>query len=52
MVQRRPGDPMSLVASSAKIRSATGWKPKFDAIDAIVHTALNWRELHPMGYAN
>jgi UDP-glucose 4-epimerase len=51
-VCRRAGDPASLVASSIKIRNATGWGPRFDSLDSIVRTALNWRETHPLGYAH
>jgi UDP-glucose 4-epimerase len=39
---RRPGDPAAIVASSDKIRSALGWKPKYDNLDGIVSDALGW----------
>jgi len=48
---RRAGDPAFLVASSTKMRNQTGWTPKFNTIDSIVQTALNWRQTHPHGYA-
>jgi len=48
---RRPGDPAVLFASSAKIRSALGWAPRYEDIDVIVETAWRWREAHPRGYA-
>ena len=51
LIGRRPGDPAFLVASSARMRGQTGWQPKFDGIDTIVRTALNWRATHPHGYA-
>jgi len=51
MVGRRAGDPPVLVASSARITAATGWRPRFTALDDIVATALRWREAHPAGYA-
>jgi UDP-glucose 4-epimerase len=47
---RRPGDPPVLVASSAAIQATTGWTPGFRDLDAIVATALVWRESHPRGY--
>lgn len=46
---RRPGDPAVLVAGSAAAQAA-GWTPRFAALDAIVRTALAWREAHPAGY--
>ena len=48
---RRPGDPAALFASSAKIRTALGWTPRYEDIDVIVETAWCWREAHPHGYA-
>lgn len=47
---RRPGDPPTLVASSAKIQRELGWKPRFTDIKAIVQTAWNWHKSHPKGY--
>ena len=47
---RRAGDPAVLVASSAKLRAETGWKPRFADLDAIVATAFAWRQAHPRGY--
>jgi UDP-glucose-4-epimerase GalE len=47
---RRAGDPGVLFASSAKIRQALGWAPKYEDIDVIVETAWRWREKHPSGY--
>lgn len=48
----RPGDPAILVADSSRIRMETGWCPKYQHIDSIVGTALNWRKKHPHGYGN
>jgi UDP-glucose 4-epimerase len=39
---RRPGDPATLVASSAAIRDELGWEPKFPSLEAIVESAWNW----------
>lgn len=47
---RRAGDPAVLVASSARIREATGWDPQFATLDKIVSTAAAWRVKHPDGY--
>lgn len=52
MVDRRPGDPAVLVASSERIRAETGWTPRFTALDEIVATALAWRRRNPNGYGN
>jgi UDP-glucose 4-epimerase len=41
---RRAGDPASLVAQSAKIRSALGWQPRLDDLDRIVTHAYAWEE--------
>ena len=50
MGPRRPGDPATLVASSALIRREAGWTPRFAALDDIVRTAADWRLAHPQGY--
>jgi len=49
--ERRLGDPAVLVASSEKIRSRLGWKPRFSNIDDIIESAWRWRIAHPSGYA-
>lgn len=41
---RRAGDPPSLVAATTRIRAVLGWTPRFDDLDAIVRTALNWEK--------
>jgi UDP-glucose 4-epimerase len=38
----RPGDPPELVAVAKKIQSVLGWQPKFDDLDTIVRTSLDW----------
>ena len=50
LAPRRPGDPAVLVASSARIRAACGWQPRFTVLDDIVATAWAWRNAHPSGY--
>ncbi len=49
---RRPGDPPSLVASSAKIQRELGWKPTYTDLPSIVETAWKWHLANPKGYAD
>jgi len=44
LAPRRPGDPASIVAGSAKIRATLGWEPRHDDLDAIVRQALSWED--------
>jgi UDP-glucose 4-epimerase len=39
---RRAGDPAMLVAGADKIRNELGWRPKYEDLDFIVRTALDW----------
>jgi UDP-glucose 4-epimerase len=41
---RRPGDPAVLIASSKKIETELGWKPKYTQLDDIVHSAWQWQQ--------
>ncbi len=41
---RRPGDPAVLIASSAKIGTELGWKPKYNQLDDIVRSAWQWHQ--------
>jgi UDP-glucose 4-epimerase len=50
MAGRRAGDPAILVAGADKLRSETGWSPRFTDLDDVVGTAFRWREAHPRGY--
>jgi UDP-glucose 4-epimerase len=43
---RRPGDPAALIASSAKIETDLGWKPKYTELDEIVLSAWQWHQQH------
>jgi UDP-glucose 4-epimerase len=47
---RRPGDPAVLVASSDKIKSELGWRPRFQDLGLIVESAWRWMEKHADGY--
>ena len=39
---RRAGDPPELVAVAERVREVLGWTPKFDDLDTIVRTSLEW----------
>jgi UDP-glucose 4-epimerase len=39
---RRPGDPVSVVADSTRLRAALGWRPTHADIDEIIASALVW----------
>ena len=52
IAQRREGDPAVLFASSDRIKSELGWRPRFEDLEVIVRTAWTWRERHPNGYAD
>ena len=39
---RRAGDPPQLIADDAKIRTVLGWTPRFDDLDIIVRSAVDW----------
>jgi len=47
---RRPGDPATLIASSAKIRRELGWEPRYPDLRTIIEHAWAWHRLHPNGY--
>lgn len=39
---RRAGDPPVLIAKAERIKTALGWQPRFDDLDYIVKTSLDW----------
>jgi UDP-glucose 4-epimerase len=43
-LDRRPGDPAVLVASSEKIKAELGWRPKFAELDQIIASAWEWHQ--------
>jgi UDP-glucose 4-epimerase len=47
---RRPGDPATLIASSATIQRELGWQPRYTDLEEIVATAWDWHRAHPAGY--
>ncbi|MBM7583482.1 UDP-glucose 4-epimerase [Bacillus pakistanensis] len=48
---RREGDPARLVASSNKAARELGWKPHYDGIEMMIHTAWTWCKNNPNGYS-
>ena len=49
---RRAGDPAILVASSDKIKSELGWRPKYQDLGLIIDSAWRWMQTHPNGYTD
>jgi len=47
---RRPGDPVTLIASSKRAAKELGWKPEFPELGSIVGSAWRWLKDHPHGY--
>jgi UDP-glucose 4-epimerase len=43
-VERRPGDPAVLIASSEKLERELGWTRKFNKLDDIVSSAWKWHQ--------
>ena len=41
---RRPGDIMTMVADTSRIRAMLAWTPQFDDLDTIARHALAWEE--------
>jgi UDP-glucose 4-epimerase len=41
---RRAGDPPVLIAVADKIQELLGWKPRYDDLEFIVQTQLNWEK--------
>jgi len=41
---RRAGDPPKLIAACDRIKATLGWTPRYDDLDTIVTTALNWEK--------
>lgn len=42
IIERRAGDPASVVAASDKAREILGWKPEYTDVSKIIETAWNW----------
>jgi UDP-glucose 4-epimerase len=41
---RRPGDPPLLIADARRVREVLEWQPRYDDLDFIVQTSLNWEK--------
>jgi UDP-glucose 4-epimerase len=39
---RRAGDPPTLIAVADRVRDVLGWTPRYDELDTIARTSLNW----------
>ena len=50
--EARPGDPARLVASSHKIHSELGWRPKYNKLQPIIESAWAWHQKFPNGYGD
>ncbi|MBX7174445.1 MAG: UDP-glucose 4-epimerase GalE [Pyrinomonadaceae bacterium] len=48
-IERRPGDPLILTASSEKIKNELGWQPQHN-LEEILDSAWKWIQNHPNGY--
>lgn len=42
VIERREGDPASVVAASEKAREILGWEPEYTDVSKIIETAWNW----------
>lgn len=49
VLPRRLGDPAVLIASSKKIETELGWKPKYTQLDDIVRSAWQWQQQRYQG---
>ncbi len=45
---RRPGDPSRLVAQADKIKYLFNWNPRFDDLEYICRSALEWEKTKPL----
>jgi len=43
-MERRPGDPPTLIAKADRVRSVLGWKPRHDDLRTIVADAWQWEQ--------
>lgn len=43
-IDRRAGDPACVIASADRIRQVLGWQPKYDQLDILLKTALDWEK--------
>jgi len=50
VIERRPGDPATLIGSSEKAEKELGWKPQYGELYTIIETAWKWHRNNPHGY--
>jgi len=50
--ERRPGDPVILVADSQKAQKTLLWKPHHSSLEEIIETAWKWHSTHLKGYGD
>lgn len=44
IASRRPGDPACVTAHAQKIKQVLNWEPKYDNLDDIISTTLDWEK--------
>ena len=44
IVPRRAGDPSTLISDNTKIKTKMNWVPRFNDLDLICKTALEWEK--------
>lgn len=44
MAPRRAGDPVALTADSTLLQNETGWKARFEELDTIIQSGLDWEK--------
>ena len=42
--ERRAGDPACVIAGAERITKILGWQPRYNDLDTIIRTALNWEK--------
>jgi UDP-glucose 4-epimerase len=42
--ERRAGDPACVIAAAERITQILGWRPRYDDLDTMIGTALNWEK--------
>lgn len=50
VVERRPGDPAVLVASSSKAKDILNWTPKYNSVSSIIESAWRFHQNYPEGF--
>ena len=51
-IERRPGDPAILLASSQKACDELGWKPQYFELSTIIESAWAFHQKHPNGFSD